>query len=229
MITAAVAAAEQIFTPPFRAALLKTLGATIALLVACGAGLEHLVVTAVVLPHAAWLGTLLHALAALGLVAAAVLLITPVSFVIGSFFFDALAAQVEADLGAAPGRAMPLTQAIVVGLRFALLSLAVNLVALALLFVPGLNLVAFFGANAFLLGRGFFELAALRYCSDRETRELMQRHSLRILLAGALCAALAAVPIANLLTPLFATALMVRVAQPLLRNRPPQRAVYEAY
>ena len=87
-----------------------------------------------------------------------------------------------------------------------------------LLFVPGLNLIAFFGANAYLLGRGFFELAALRHCSPAETRTLLRRYRIRILLAGCLCAALAAIPIVNLLTPLFATALLVRVALPLVRR-----------
>ena len=41
---------------------------------------------------------------------------------------------------------------------------------------------------------------------------------LRLFIAGCLPAALAMVPIANLLTPLFATALLVRVAQPILRR-----------
>ena len=148
MIAAASAAAAEIFTPPFRAVLAKTLGLTVLTLTLCGV-------------------------------------------LLGKAIF---------------------------ALKFSMLSLAVNLLALVLLFVPGLNLIAFFGANAFLLGRGFFELAALRYCSIAETKVLLRRHAARILLAGCFCAALAAIPIVNLLTPLFATALLVRVAHPLVRR-----------
>ena len=97
--------------------------------------------------------------------------------------------------------------------------------ALLLLLVPGVNVVAFFGANAYLFGRGFFELAVLRHCSPPVMRDLRRAHALRIFIAGALCAGLAAVPLANLLTPLFATALLVRVAQPILLRRLPYRAV----
>ena len=221
MIAAAVAAAEQIFTKPFRAVLLKTLALTLLILTLGGIAIEKAVFAYVALPHAAWLAIVIHAVAGLGLLAAAILLITPVSFIVGSFFFDGLANHVEADMGGdvGRGRPMPIAQASWIGLKFSVLSLAVNLIALLLLLVPGLNLIAFFAANAFLLGRGFFELAALRYCSVAETRELLRAYNGRILLAGCLCAALASIPIVNLLTPLFATALLVRVAQPLIRRQ----------
>ena len=218
MITAASAAATQIFTRPFRAVLVKTLALTLLLLTLCGFGLGKAIFAYVALPHAAWLATLIHVVASLGLLAVAVLLITPVSFAVASCFFDELADHVESDLSGDRGQPMPMAQAGWVALRFIGLSLAVNLLALLLLFVPGLNLVAFFGANAYLLGLGFFELAALRYCSIAETKVLARRHAARILLAGCLCAALAAIPIVNLLTPLFATALLVRVAHPLVRR-----------
>ncbi len=231
MLTAALAAAEEIFTPPFRAVLAKTLGLTLLMLVLCGIALEKLVVVLVALPHAVWLATIVHVIAGLGLVVGLALLVTPVSFVVAGLFFDELADHVEADLAgpAGRGRAMPLAPALWIGLKFGLLSLLVNVVALALLLVPGVNIVAFFGANAYLLGRGFFELAALRYRDLDDVRALRQRHGVRIFAAGCLCAALMAVPLINLLTPLFATALLVRVAQPLVAiRRPSFRAEGEA-
>ena len=218
MITAASAAATQIFTRPFRTVLLKSLALTLVVVTFCGVLLAKVTFAYVTLPHIAWLATLIHAVASLGILIAAIVLVTPVSFAVAGFFFDELADHVEDDLPGGRGRPMPMAQAVWIALKFSLLSLAVNLLALVLLFVPGLNLIAFFGANAFLLGRGFFELAALRYCSMAETKTLLRRHSLRIFLAGALCAALASVPILNLLTPLFATALLVRVAHPLVRR-----------
>jgi len=221
MIAAAFAAAEEIFSPPFRAVFLKTLGLSVLLLALSGAAAEKLVVAYIALPHAAWLATLLHIVAGLGLVVGLAFLVTPVSFIVAGLFFDELAGHVESAIAgpAGRGRAMPIGPALWIGVKFGAVSLLVNVIALALLFVPGINAVAFFGANAYLLGRGFFEMAALRYRDIDDVRTLRQRYALRILAAGCLCAALMAVPLVNLLTPLFATALLVRVAQPIVAPR----------
>ena len=77
--------------------------------------------------------------------------------------------------------------------------------------MPGINAIAFFVANAYLFSREFFELAALRYRPLEQVRALRQRYRLRIFIAGLLIAAFLAVPILNLLTPLFGTAFMVRL------------------
>jgi CysZ protein len=220
MIAAAFVAADQIFTRPFRHVFWKSIGLTLLLLVSLWAVIERLVVTSVHLPWA-WLATIVHILAGVGLIVGVAFLVTPVSFVVAGFFFDELADHVEADMAgpAGRGRPMPFAPAIWLGVKFGLLSLLVNVVALALLVVPGVNVVAFFGANAYLLGRGFFELAALRYRSMDEVRELRRVYAVRIFLAGCLPAALALVPVANLLTPLFATALLVRITQPLVARQ----------
>lgn len=225
MIEAAFAAAEQIFTRPFRAVFWKSIGLTLLLLTLCGVGIEKLIVAYVLLPHV-WMATIVHVVAGFGLVVALAFLVTPVSFLVASFFFDELAGHVEDAIAgaAARGDAMEVAPALWIGLKFGLVSLLVNAVALVLLLLPGVNVVAFFGANAYLLGRGFFELAALRYRDATEVRELRRRHGVRIFCAGCLCAGLMAVPILNLLTPLFATALLVRVAQPLVAPRLPQSA-----
>ncbi len=101
--------------------------------------------------------------------------------------------------------------------KFALVAVLVNVVALLLLLVPGVNAVAFFGANAYLFGRGYFELAALRYLPIARVRRLRQQNVLKLFVAGLFVAAFLLVPILNLLTPLFATAFMVRIAADILR------------
>ena len=86
-----------------------------------------------------------------------------------------------------------------------------TVLALALLLVPGINAVAFLGANAYLSGRQYFEFAALRYRPSAGAEALRRTHAGRVT-AGGLCVALfLSVPILNLLTPLFATSLMVRM------------------
>ena len=96
-------------------------------------------------------------------------------------------------------------------LKFFGLVILANLVALMLLLVPGINLVAFYIANAYLLGREYFELAALRYRTYEEARLVRRINGGRVFLAGLLVALMVSIPIVNLLTPLFATSLMVRL------------------
>jgi CysZ protein len=87
-----------------------------------------------------------------------------------------------------------------------------------LLLVPGVNAAAFFGANAYLLGRGYFELAASRYLPLAEVLRLREKNALRLFVAGLVMAAVIAVPVFNLLTPLFGTAFMVRIARDIMRS-----------
>ncbi|WP_245411957.1 sulfate transporter family protein [Methylocella silvestris] len=224
MLDAAVAAAGQIFTPPFRGVLWKTLGLTLALLALVWIGLEKLILAGLALPSMAtypWVAAVLSFVGGVGLFIGLVFLVTPVSFLVAGFFFDELAEHVEAGLDPKDiGRAMPIGLATRVALEFAAVALAVNLVALLLLFAPGVNLVAFFGANAYLLGRGYFELAALRYLPPPEVARLRRANALQLFGAGLVMAAMLAVPVLNLLTPLFGAAFMARIAAAIRRTGP---------
>lgn len=212
MIDDAIAALLQIFSPPFRRVLIKTLALTLLLLAVFFVGVEKLFVTWLVLPYS-WLTTTLTVLAGLGLIIGLAFAITPVSFIVAGFFFDELAAivEVEIDPRCPPGASPPLGAVIRVAAKFAAVALLINLVALVLLFVPGLNAIVFFLANAYLLGRGYFEFAALRYRKIEDVAAMRRAHGLDIFVAGLFIAAIAAVPLANLLTPLFGAAFMVRL------------------
>lgn len=217
-----MAAAAQIFTPPFRKVLWKTLALTLALLALAWVGLEKLIVALLALPIAApypWVTTVLTIIGGVGLVIGLAFLVTPVSFIVAGLFFDELAEHAEVELDpAGAGRAMPLGDAVWVAVQFAAVALAVNLVALLLLFVPGVNALAFFGANAYLFGRGYFELAALRHLPAPEVARLRRANELQLFVAGLVMAGMLAIPFVNLLTPLFGTAFMVRIADSIMRN-----------
>jgi CysZ protein len=73
------------------------------------------------------------------------------------------------------------------------------------------NLVAFYIGNGYLLGREYFELAAMRHLAPAEARRLRKANRLTVFLSGLIITGLASVPILNLVTPLFATAFMVRI------------------
>jgi CysZ protein len=220
MLADAAAALSEIFTPPFRQVFWKVLGLTVALLLLAGVGLHHLLLSLVALPYP-WLQTLASVLAGLGLVAASVFLVAPVSALVAGFFVDDLAERVERDLdpSGAIGRPISIAASIWLGVRFGLVSLGITVLALLLLLVPGVNAVAFLLANTYLFGRQYFEFAALRFGSQAEATLLRRRHRLTVLAAGLLIAVFVSVPLLNLLTPLFGTALMVRVHR-RLRARP---------
>ena len=117
-----------------------------------------------------------------------------------------------------PGRPAPAIESALYALRFAALSLLVMLVALVLLFVPGVGLLAWIAANAYLLGREYFELAAMRFRSVAEARAMRQHFAMQVYLAGVFVAGFVAIPVLNLFTPLFATALMARLHKRLGRE-----------
>jgi CysZ protein len=225
MIDAALAALGQMFSPPFRRVLYKTLALTLALLALVFAALDTVAVHFIALPYA-WANTTLSILTGLGLFVALAFIVAPTSFVVAGFFFDDLAEVVEnsAEPPVPIGRAPPLMDTIWLAIKFALVAALVNLIALLLLLVPGINAISFFAANAYLFGRGYFELAALRYLPLASVRQLRRRYALRLCVAGLFISAFILIPILNLLTPLFATAFMVRVAkdilQPELSDRP---------
>ncbi len=149
-----------------------------------------------------------------------IFLIPPVTSLMAGLYLDDIADEVERTYYPSdpPGRAMPAHTAIAVGLKFFLVVLLVNLVALFLLLIPGVNLIAFYVGNGYLLGREYFEMVAMRHVSSDEAQRLRKANLATVFLAGLIIAGLASVPILNLLTPLFATAFMVQVYKSLARR-----------
>ena len=94
-----------------------------------------------------------------------------------------------------------------------------NILALFLLLVPGLNAIAFLLANAYLLGREYFLFAATRFRSLEEAMEMRQRYAPQLFLAGLFIAAFVMTPGLNVLTPLFGVAFMSRVYKMLTPTR----------
>lgn len=217
---AARTAALELLSPPFRAVFLKTLGLTLLALVALWVGLTSLVEW-LALPwlHAllpgmpSWAGWLGGIVAAIALAFGMALLIAPVTAVIAGLFLDDVAEVVErTDYPAdRPGRAMPALRSLVLSMRFLGVVILGNIVALLLLLVPGVNIAAFFIVNGYLLGREFFEFAAMRFRPEAEARALRRHYAGTVFLAGLVISAFLAVPLLNLVTPLFAAAMMVHL------------------
>lgn len=137
-----------------------------------------------------------------------IFLMAPVAALFSGLFAENVAAEVER-------RHYPLRQGVSLDFMDSLLeSLAVMAAVLgvglvALLLTPFLGPLApalFYGANGWLLGREFFQMAARRHLSEPEARSLRRRHSGTILITGALVAVGLTVPLLNIALPLLAAA-----------------------
>ncbi|SON58396.1 Sulfate transporter CysZ [Hartmannibacter diazotrophicus] len=221
MIQSATLAFRQIVSPPFRTVLWRSLGLTLAMLAAAWSVLYGTFHYFVVIPYD-WLQTLVDIITGLGIVVGLGFLIAPVASMFAGLFLDDIAEAVESTYYPldAPGRAVPIGEAVMSAVRFTAIVIVVNLFVFLLVLLPGINLFAFFLANGYLLGREYFEQAAGRFHSRDSVKALREQHGGTIFLAGLVIAGVLAIPFVNLLTPLFATAFMVHMHKRLTGRRP---------
>lgn len=231
MIDAAIKALSQMLAPTLRRVLLKAVGLALILIVTIGVVLQRLLAgwaetganwaeqTAGVAPHTAWaaLAWVLSILASLGIITGALFLMPAVTAFVGSFFVDEVGEAVEREYYSTDpaGSALPFLIAFVEGVKVAVLALLVYLCALPFVLFAGLGLVILFLANAYLLGREYFELAAMRFRPPDEAKAMRKANAAYLFTAGMFIAAFVSVPIMNLATPIFSMAFMVHVHKKL--------------
>ena len=215
MLAAAGQAFQELFTPPFRAVLWKCVGFTIALLALLIVAVEWSFSHFVQWPG--WIENTIEWLGGLALVVGSIFLIPPVTSLIAGLYIDDIAAEVERTNFPAdpPGKELATLPSVLLALKFFFVVLAVNILALFLLLVPGVNLIAFYFGNGYLLGREYFELAAMRHMPAAEAKQLRKANRATVLLCGLIIAGIASVPILNLITPLFASGFLVRIYKQL--------------
>jgi len=100
---------------------------------------------------------------------------------------------VLADPAEMPGVALPLGIAIPEGIKTALLTILVYLVALPFVLFAGAGFVIFFIATAWLLGREYFELAAMRFRPPAEAKAMRKQNAAIVFTAGLVIAAFVAI------------------------------------
>ena len=235
MIDAAVKALSQMFTQPLRRVLLKAVGLALLLIVLIGIGLQRVLAaladhgatwaeqTTGVAPHSFWaaLAWVLSVMAGLGIVTGALFLMPAVTAFVGSFFVDEVGEVVErTHYPAEPvGCALPFFRALIEGVKFALLALAVYFCALPFILFAGIGLIILFVANSYLLGREYFELAAMRFRPPAEAKALRKANAGYVFIAGMAIAGFVSVPVLNLATPIFAMAYMVHIHKRMAQRR----------
>jgi uncharacterized protein involved in cysteine biosynthesis len=239
MIDAAIKALQQMVSPPFRSVLIKSVLLALVMIALIGVGLQKglLWLTqsgstwaesslgAASHDPLSWLVWFVSIAASLGIIIGGVFLMPAVTAFVGSFFVDEIAEQVEhAYYPTEPaGKALPVMRAATEGIKIALISIAVYLVALPFLLFAGLGLFILFFASRYLLSREYFELAAMRFRPVEEAKGFPQGNQTAVFTAGLFIAAFVSIPIVNLATPLFAMAFMVHMHKKLS-----QRALIEA-
>ena len=235
MLDAAVKALVQILSPPMRSILWRSIGLALVLITVLAIGLQRLL-SWFATSGEGWLEAMLgpgfhtplNALAwivsiaaGLGVVFGAVFLMPAITSLVASVFVDEVGDHVEREHYPAerPGVALPLGLAMTEGVKTAALTILVYLIALPFFFV-GVGFIAFFIATAWLLGREYFELAAMRFRPPAEAKAMRKDNAAVIFTAGLIIAAFVSIPIVNLATPLFGMAFMVHMHKWLSGPRP---------
>jgi uncharacterized protein involved in cysteine biosynthesis len=146
----------------------------------------------------------------------AAVLLSPTLFVlVASFFQERVADVVEAryypELPKADGA--PFLTSVAAALRFFLLMITVNLIALpfylTLLWFAGSGAVLMLVVNGLLAGREYYEIVALRRLSRLDMDASRRTNRGAYFLTGMCIAGLAFVPVVNLLAPVLGIAMMV--------------------
>jgi CysZ protein len=236
MLDAAVKALAQILSPPMRSILWRSIGLALVLIIVLAIGLQRLLswfatsgegwAEALLGPGfhtplnvVAWIVSIA---AGLGVVLGGIFLMPAITSLVASVYVDEVADHVELEHYPAdhPGAALPLGVAMREGIKTALLTILVYLVALPFVFVAGAGFLVFFIATAWLLGREYFELAAMRFRPPAEAKAMRKDNAATIFTAGLIIATFVSIPIVNLATPLFGMAFMVHMHKRLSGSRP---------
>ncbi len=219
------AGVADVVSPPFRGVALKSLGATLLIVVVLWAigtrffthlagetAGAHPLDVPFFLDGVFWIAGIFSGLA---LMIGLSFLIAPITAAIAGLFLDDVASAVEKAHYPAdpPGRAIPLGESLREALRFTALSLLVNVACLVLLLLPGVNMIAFLIGNGWLIGKEYFGFAARRLMSEDEAKRLSTAWSGPAMLAGVAAAGVLMVPFVNFLAPLFAAATMVHLVK----------------
>ena len=207
--------------PRFRRVLFLGIALTIALLVAAYAALLWVLDTFVgpdayfeVLGTVVNIGDLLSWSSLLFMLVLSFFLMIPVASAITSMFLDEVADAVEEIHypALAPTAGVPFSDALRDTLNFLGVIIGANLLAFVLYaFAPPATPFIFFGLNGYLLGREYFQLAAMRRVGRQGAKALRKRHAMTIWAAGILMALPLVVPILNLVIPIMGAATFTHI------------------
>lgn len=190
-----------------RRTFLLSLGVTVLLLAAMFPAADAVLASAGTTGYW-WLDKLLEIAGLFGTAILAWLLFPAVVAAVLGFLLDAVVEATERRhfpaLPAAEGT--PFLTNLIHSLGFATLVLGLNVLALPLYLVPGLNLPVYLLLNSYLLGREYVELVLARRNPHAALPALRRQHARQLWLGGLVTALMLAVPVLNLLAPIVGCA-----------------------
>jgi uncharacterized protein involved in cysteine biosynthesis len=219
MIGSIFKAFEQFPDPRFRSVVWQSLGYSLAvyaaLVAAASYGLGYVNVFGI-----GWVDTAIQVLGGLAAFALGLILFPGIVSAVVGLYLERIARAVEARYypGLPPAPGQPVVTEAWASIQLALLSLVLNIMVLPLYFVPVLNVFVFYGLNGYLLGREYFELAALRRLDGARARAMRRRHRFGVLAAGVVITILLTIPVINCVLPVVAAAFMVHEFERLKRR-----------
>lgn len=223
-------ALAQMGDPRFQRVLWRGVGLALLLLAAASAVLLWLLAWALpdafILPflgEVTWLDNLAGWAAVPVLLVLSVFLMVPVASAMTSLFLDEVAEAVEDRHYPGLPRVRPQTwgEAIRESISaFGVAILANALALIAYLLLAPLAPVIFVVLNGFLLGREYFQVAALRREGPEGARRMLRANQGRIWLAGCLMAIPLFVPVLNLFVPTVGAAAFTHLYHRLKRHQP---------
>jgi uncharacterized protein involved in cysteine biosynthesis len=138
-----------------------------------------------------------------------IFLMVPVASVVTSLFLEDVAQAVEDRHypGLPPVERLGFQQSLLDSLNFLGLLIGANFVALLLfIFFTPLAPFIFLALNGFLLGREYYQIAAMRRLGRRGAKESFRAHVLPITVAGMLMTIPLMMPLLNLIIPILGAA-----------------------
>ena len=209
-------AVGQLGDKRFRSVLLKGIGLTIALLAGLTIALVWLVglflpetMTLPLIGEVTWFDNVLGWATVAAMIVLSVVLMVPVAAAFTGIFLDDVASAVEDKHypGLSEVDPLPLLDTLRDAMSLILVTIGIDLVALILLFFVGpLAPMLFWAVNGYLLGREYFQMAAMRREGLEGAVRMRKRHMAQIWLAGTLMAVPLSIPLVNLLMPVLGAA-----------------------
>ncbi|MGI9450921.1 MAG: EI24 domain-containing protein [Geminicoccaceae bacterium] len=166
-----------------------------------------------------WLEVILDWTAGLGTGVVAWFLFPALLPLVASLFLEQIAGRIERrEYGIANPPSLAFWPEVLAGLKFAGLSLILNLIVLPLYLIPVLFPFVYYSLNSYLLGREFFETVAGRHIGRKAADALRRQHRTPVLLTGVIIALCATLPVAGLFAPFASVGMMVHLYQ-AMNNR----------
>jgi len=220
----------QMGDPRFRRVLFLGITLTIALL----AGFYALFLTVMneavdgtmVLPvigEVTWIGDLLGWGSLFLMLFLSTFLMVPVASAITSLFLDEVASAVEAKhfTHLPDVKGVPFYESLRDTINFLGILIGANIVAILLyVMLPFAAIFIFWALNGFLLGREYFQIAAMRRLGREGAKQARKEHFGMIWLAGCLMAVPLTIPLLNLFIPILGAATFTHLFRQTQMRRP---------